>query len=612
MTAMGREILTDVSGMPAEKIVVIPHGIPDLPFADPAAYKQRFGLNGYKLVLTFGLLSANKGIETMIDALPALVAVHPDVIYVVVGATHPHLLAYEGEAYREKLEARARRLDVAAHVRFVNQYVDTATLQAWLSAAEIYVTPYLNQAQITSGTLSYAVGLGKAVVSTPYWHARELLADGTGALVPFADPSALADTIGDLLADDGKRNRLRLSAYRAGRQMIWPVVGESYLALFSHARISGRGSASGVSLRLAKSAPPASTLAAIDRMTDGCGILQHSRTSIPDRRHGYCLDDNARALMLAVELAADGIEPARAERIARTCASFVDAAWNEQISRFRNFMNYRRDWLEEEGSDDSHGRALWALGRVTAATTDDDLKLWATTLTDRVILASDHLESPRAMAFSILGLCHYLTIYPGHRPARRLLDAFAVRLRHCQRQARREGWVWFEPVLAYDNARLPEALIRAGGVLGGDAMISDGLATLRWLMAQQTTDKLHFRPVGTESYGQAYSAPRAFDQQPVEAWATIEGCLSAFQATADHDWITHAEAAFAWYFGANDLGLRLAAAGGACYDGLQVDRVNLNQGAESALSFQFAGAALRQLRRAVHTNANRFNVSRTI
>ena len=492
----------------------------------------------------------------------------------------------------------------------MNQYVDTATLQAWLSAADIYVTPYLNEAQITSGTLSYAVGLGKAVVSTPYWHARELLADGTGALVPFADPGALSDTIGELLADDGKRNRLRRRAYRAGRQMIWPVVGQSYLALFSNARTSSRGSGGALSLRLAKSVPLASTLAAIDRMTDGCGILQHSRLSVPDRRHGYCLDDNARALMLAIEPVADGSEPQRAERIARTCASFVDAAWNEQISRFRNFMDYRRDWLEEEGSDDSHGRALWALGRVIAAATDRDLKLWATALADRVILASDHLESPRAMAFCVLGLCSYLAIYPGHRPARRLLDAFSARLRDCQRQSRREGWVWFEPVLAYDNARLPEALIRAGGVLGREAMISDGLATLDWLMAQQTADKGHFRPVGTESYGQAYSTPRAFDQQPVEAWATVEACGSAFHATANKTWITHAEAAFAWFFGANDLGLRLATTGGGCYDGLQVDRVNLNQGAESILSLQFAGAALRQLRRAVHRNANRFNVSR--
>jgi glycosyltransferase involved in cell wall biosynthesis len=611
MTRMGREILTSTLGVPRHKIAVIPHGIPDLPFLDSAVHKCRFSLEDRKVVLTFGLLSPNKGIETMIEALPSLAATHPDLIYVVVGATHPHLLANEGEAYRDRLKARAEQLRVSAHLRFVNEYVDTATLQAWLCAADIYVTPYLNEAQITSGTLSYAVGLGKAVVSTPYWHARELLADGTGVFVPFCDVMALADSIGALLSDRERRDQLRRRAYRAGRQMIWPVVAQSYLDLFGAARTSNRFYGKVLNLRPAKNASHASTLAAIDRMTDDCGMLQHSRSSVPDRRHGYCLDDNARALMLAVELGAEGVESERAARIAGVCASFVDAAWDEETLRFRNFMDYRRDWLEKQGSDDSHGRALWALGRVAAATKDPGLKLWATTLADGVISASDHLESPRAMTFAILGLCSYLAIYPGHRPARRLLEAFATRLHDFLRQERRDRWTWFEPVLAYDNARLPEALIRAGRVLGQDAMTSEGLAALHWLVELQTSDKMHFRPVGTESYGQTYSAPRAFDQQPVEAWATIEACLGAIEATGGSEWIDHAEAAFAWYLGQNDLGLRLATAAGGCYDGLQIDRVNLNQGAESILSFQFSVAVMRRLKRAARAVPHHANLART-
>jgi hypothetical protein len=311
--------------------------------------------------------------------------------------------------------------------------------------------------------------------------------------------------------------------------------------------------------------------------------------------------NNARALMLAVELGAEGIEPERAGRIVGVCTSFVDSAWDEETSRFRNFMDYRRNWLDEQGSEDSHGRALWALGRAAAATNDDGVKLWATALADRVISASDHLQSPRAMAFAVLGICRYLKIYPGHRPARRLLERFATQLHHMFRQARRERWTWFEPTLAYDNARLPEALVRAGHFLGRDPMTSDGLAALRWLIARQTADSGQFRPVGTESFGQAYSAPHAFDQQPVEAWATIEACLGAHEAKANQDWIEHAEAAFAWYLGENDLGSRLALVGGSCYDGLEVDRVNLNQGAESILSFQFSVAAMRKLQRAART-----------
>ncbi|WP_370675004.1 glycosyltransferase [Pleomorphomonas sp. PLEO] len=597
MTEMGRTILTREWNFPAEKIAVIPHGIPDVPFLDPAFQKHIFGLDGRKVALTFGLLSPNKGIENMIDALPALSRAHPDLVYVVLGATHPHLVARDGESYREHLQERADALGVTDHLMFVNEYVDAPILQAWLSAADIYVTPYLNEAQITSGTLSYAVGLGKAVVSTPYWHARELLADDRGALVPFGDPGALASTISDLLTDGARRDRLRSRAYDAGRQTIWPVVGRAYLDVFAEARGGTRAPTPISTLRAGRRAPASSSLTAVDRMMDGCGMLQHSRSTIPDRRHGYCLDDNARAMMLAVELKSEGIETERAARIADTCAAFVDSAWDEDRSTFRNFMNYRREWLEDIGSEDSRGRALWALGRVVESTNDHGLKLWATGLSEQVIPATAHLGSPRAAAFATLGLFSWLAVYPGHRPARQLLDTFAARLHELLREQRKPDWLWFEPVLAYDNARLPEALIRAGQHLGNEDMIADGLAALEWLAELQTSKEGHFRPVGTESFGKLYNRPLPFDQQPVDAWAMIEACTTAFDATGDSQWQRHAEAAFDWFLGRNDLGLRLATPNGGCYDGLQVDRVNLNQGAESILAFQFSVRAMRQLQR---------------
>lgn len=603
MTEMGRTILSRHWNFPAEKIVVIPHGIPDVPFLDPAFQKHRFGLDGRKVALTFGLLSPNKGIENMIDALPDLSKAHPDIIYVVLGATHPHLVAREGEAYREKLQAQADALGVSDHLMFVNEYVDAPVLKAWLSAADIYVTPYLHEAQITSGTLSYAVGLGKAVVSTPYWHARELLANDAGALVPFGDAKALASTIADLLNDSGRRDRLRSTAYDLGRHMTWPVVGRTYLDLFSGARSGGRAPAPVSNLRIGRRVPLISTLSAVNRMTDGCGMLQHSRSTIPDRRHGYCLDDNARAMMLAVELKSEGIETDRATRIADTCAAFVDSAWDEDRAAFRNFMGYQRNWLEETGSQDSHGRAVWALGRAVAHTDDHGLKLWATGLADRVIPASAHLTSPRATAFTTLGLIDWLTVYPGHRPARQLLDTFAARLHEQLIEQREPDWLWFEPVLAYDNARLPEALIRAGQWLGKEEMIKDGVAALEWLAELQTDPDGHFRPVGTESFGKLYSRPLPFDQQPVDAWAMIEAATVAFDVTGDHRWQQYAEAAFDWFNGRNDLGLRLATPNGGCYDGLQVDRVNLNQGAESILAFQFSVRSIRQLQRLAHTRS---------
>lgn len=591
MTEMGRKILIRDWNFPVEKIVVIPHGIPDLPFRSADLKKHLFDLEGHKVAVTFGLLSPGKGIENMIAALPGLVKDHPDFIYVVLGATHPNLVAYEGEAYRERLMEQARSLGVENHLRFVNQFMDTPTLQAWLSVADIYVSPYLNEAQITSGTLSYAVGMGKAVVSTPYWHAAELLANGTGALVPFSDPDALYKTISELLSDEQRLEEIRARAYKAGRLMIWSVVGRSYLDLLGEVHTNNRAP-----LEISEQRPDATpSLAAIDRMVDGCGMLQHSRSSIPDRRHGYCLDDNARALMLAVDLNCEGIDVARAQRIITTCASFVDYAWNEAKGQFRNFMDYQRNWLEDSGSEDSQGRALWALGRVVRSSGDARLKFWATSLGEQVIPAIARLGSPRARAFIALGLVDWLSAHPGHIPARDLLEKSASWLQALLRKTQRQDWLWFEPVLAYDNARLPEALIRAGVTLENQEMQEDGLASLQWLMKMQTGEGGVFRPVGTHSFGREYEEPLPFDQQPVEGWATIEACQAAFKASESGKWKAYAEAAFDWYLGLNDTGLRLATADGGCFDGLHEDRVNLNQGAESLLAFQYAGHAIRKM-----------------
>jgi hypothetical protein len=288
----------------------------------------------------------------------------------------------------------------------------------------------------------------------------------------------------------------------------------------------------------------------------------------------------------------------------------VDSAWDESRAVFRNFMGYQRNWLEEAGSEDSQGRALWALGRVAARAGDPGLKLWATGLAERVIPASAHLSSLRAMAFANLGLISWLAVYPGHRPALRLLAAFSTQLHDRLQRARRPDWPWLEPMLAYDNARLPEALIRAGRRLGRDAMVQDGLDALTWLTELQTAENGAYRPVGTQSFGRAYSRPLPFDQQPVEAWATIDACLAALESTGEAQWRRHAEAAFDWYLGRNDLGLRLATTNGGCYDGLQVDRVNLNQGAESILALQFAVGAMRRLHRLARGQAESLAVVR--
>lgn len=591
MAEKGVEILMRVHGIGGDQVAIVPHGVPDRANLPTAALKPEFGFEGRQVLLTFGLLSPNKGIETMIRALPAIVAAHPDVLYVVLGATHPHLVAREGEAYRESLAALAAELGVSAHVRFIDGFLDQERLLDYLQAIDVYVTPYLSPTQITSGTLSYAVALGRPVVSTPYWHAEELLAGGIGELVPFGDVDGFATAINALLSDPARMAEMSRAAYAVGRTMTWDKLGRAYLAICAEA-IARRP----VRLTRAPQGQAAREihspkLDAIERMTDGCGMLQHSIFSVPDRDHGYCVDDNCRALMLMHRI--DGPLAERADALARIYASFVQHAWNGDKGRFRNFMAYDRGWLEDEGSEDSFGRSLWTIGVTVSEARAHDLRQWALHLFDQVAPHALELVSPRTWAFALLGAEAVLGAHPDHAVARRLVEEFSDRLWRRLRLGRREAWNWFEAVLAYDNARLPEALLRGAVRLGNAAMRDDALAALAWLDAQQTNALGQFRAVGTDSFWRAYESPLPFDQQPLEAWAQVDAALCAYEITGEERWLESARRAYAWYLGENDLDLPMATlADGGCYDGLMSNRVNLNQGAESILAFQFACASM--------------------
>ncbi len=593
MAEKGKRLLMQVHGVAEDRIAVVFHGVPDRPLTDGAELKQQFGFAGRRVLLTFGLLSPNKGIETMIRALPAIVAGHPDVLYVVLGATHPHLVAHEGEAYREGLMALAADLGVSDHVCFVDGFLAQDKLLDYLTAADIYVTPYLNEAQITSGTLSQAVALGKAVVSTPYWHAVELLADHVGVLVPFADSEGFSREIAALLDDPAALDAMRRKAWQVGRAMIWPATAAGYVAIFEEALGSQParlfpGAARGTEILVAPK------LDAVERLTDGCGIIQHAIFPVPDRSHGYCVDDNCRALMLMHRQRGDMVP--RAEELATIYAAFVQHAWNGDNGRFRNFMGFDRSWLEAEGSEDSFGRSLWALGDTALRAHRHELRRWALHLFDQVAPHVRALASPRTHAFAILAADAMLEAHPGHDIATALIRDLAPRLHARLIATRRDGWTWFESVLAYDNARMPQALLRAARRLGNGAMHDDALAALAWLDGIQTNADGQFRAVGTDSFGREYAPPLPFDQQPVEAWATIDAAIDAFEITGEARWRQTANAAYAWYLGSNDLGLPLGSAvDGGCFDGLMNDRANLNQGAESVLAFQFACCAMRQM-----------------
>jgi glycosyltransferase involved in cell wall biosynthesis len=600
MAEKGRELLQSVYGVLPAKIEVIPHGIPDAQFAEPDAAKARLGFSSRPVILTFGLLSPNKGIEVMIDAMPAILDRCPNAIYVVLGATHPTLVRREGERYRESLVARTQALGIENHVLFLNQFVDRATLLEYISMSDVYVTPYLHEAQMTSGSLAYSFGMGKAVVSTPYWHAQELLADGQGVLVPFGDANTTAREIGDLLTDDGRREAMRKRAYASSRSMTWERTAHCYLSTFERAR-------SGHSLRVISrrnmrtvAIPPVPQiqLGHLLRMCDDTGLLQHAVHSVPDRSHGYCVDDNARALLVACALTSAG-ERSLPEELTARLAAFLQHAWNPDLGRFRNFMSFERRWLDSSGSEDSHGRALWALGECSVSDSSASRRRWAMSLFTDALRAVEHFSSPRAWAFTLLGLNAHCRVVNENSGAHRLRLLLAERLMAILSRAGTDDWMWFEERLTYDNARLSQALIATGTALNMPVYCAAGLRTLRWLMSQQVSDAGIFRPVGSDSFHQARKPPRPFDQQPVEATATISAALEAWHADGDTRWKDDAATAFAWFLGNNDLSTPLVdLETGSCCDGLHPDRVNENRGGESVVSYLLSLAEMRQLARA--------------
>lgn len=615
MTKRGSNFLQSIYGVSQRKIDIIPHGIPDTPFVDPNYFKESFAVAGKTVALTFGLLSQNKGIEYVIQSMPRIVAAHPDFVYMVLGATHPHVIRNEGEAYRESLQKLAADLGVGDNVIFHNQFVTQEELIEFIGAADIYITPYLNRAQIASGTLAYAVGMGKAVVSTPYWHAEELLEGGYGSLVPFADSEAIANTIVDLLEDEPKRHAMRRRAFNRGREMTWSRIAHRYMECFRHSvgerllfprvltdigmdgiRIDGINIDGTLVQGL-----PTFNLAHLFRMTDDTAMLQHSIYTVPNYSEGYTTDDNARALITCVMLEhaqvyTDALEEREIEKVGSRYLAFLWHAFNQEAGRFRNFMSYERKWLEEIGSDDSHGRALWALGTVVGRSGNFGWCRLARHLFELSLCSVLTMTSPRTWACAILGTSEYLSKYPGDRRVAGIQNELAMRLMQRYSDASTPDWDWFEDMLTYANPVLSHALLLAGKFAQRQDMIDVGIQTLRWLKTLQTSTRSHFMPIGSNGFHTRGSEPAHYDQQPIEAHANVSACLEAYSLTNDPEWKEAAQTGFEWFHGRNDLRLTLYdPATGGCQDGLHPDSANKNQGAESTLAYLMTALEMRIL-----------------
>ena len=598
MAERGRHMLQEIYQAPPTKIDLIPHGIPDVGFVDPTFFKDQFGVEGRVVLLTFGLLSPNKGIEYVLNALPHILEEFPDVVYIVLGATHPNELREHGGAYRLSLEILAKKNQIEKNVIFYNQFVDLETLKEFIGAADLYITPYLNEAQITSGTLAYTFGAGKAVISTPYWHAAELLAEDRGVLVPFGDAEAIAREVIGLLRDDARRHAIRKNAYRIGREMVWGNVAQSYMRSFELSRLEGtavsRKSLSTKTLAQKPRELPEIKLSHLSRMTDSTGVFQHAIFSVPNFSEGYCTDDNARAFILAALLGELGEDPERMRTLATTCIAFLHHAFDLKTKRFHNHMSFDRRWLDEQGSDDCQGRALWALGVGVGRSPYRSFQIMAGQLFAMALPMLTELTSPRAWAFGLIGIHEYLRRLGGDSLANQTRETLTSRLMGLFEKNARRDWRWFEESLSYDNAKLAHALILSGRATGQQAVFERGLQALQWLTELQISEKGHFRPIGTNGFYSRGGARANFDQQPIEAQATVSACLEAYRVTSDLWWYEQAQRAFDWFIGWNDLGLEVySPETGGCRDGLHVDRVNRNEGAESTLAFLLSLAETR-------------------
>jgi glycosyltransferase involved in cell wall biosynthesis len=597
MADRGRHLLETVYDIAPEKIDLIPHGVIDMPFIDSNFYKDLFQVEGKTVLLTFGLLSPNKGIEYVIEAMPAILEQNPDVVYLILGATHPNLLASEGEAYREKLERLVIDRGVTGQVRFHNSFVKLEQLKEYIGAADIYLTPYLNEAQVTSGTLAYTFGAGKALISTPYWHAQELLADERGILVPFANSAAIADAVNHFLANPMLMTAMRKRAWKAGREMIWPVVARRYMESFELARAGlSIPSLETVAVRQMENGDypiPPLNLDHLLMMTDHTGIFQHALYNVPNYHEAYCTDDNARAFIFTLLLQEMGDTHPELDRLASTYLAFLWYAFDANTCRFRNFMSHQRQWLEMHGSEDSHARALWSVGTALGRSRNEGHRNLCGLLFQRGLSPVGRFSSPRAWAFAILAIHEYLRAFSGDRDVAKMRDVLTNMLADLFRANATPDWQWFERIVTYDNAKLSHAMILSGQWTSQPEILDIGLRSLRWLLKAQTAEAGHFAPIGCHGFWTRGGEKARFDQQPLEAHAMVSACLEAFAATRDPFWHRSARLCFEWFLGRNDLGHPLYdPTTGGCRDALLQDHINQNQGAESSLAFYLSHAEL--------------------
>ncbi len=597
MSQRGARMLHEIYSVPQNKISIIHHGVPDVPFVDSNFYKEQFNVEGLTVLLTFGLISPNKGIETALEALPYVVEKYPNTVYIILGATHPEVKKIHGEQYRLSLERKAIDLKIADNVVFQNRFVDLQELTEYMSCCDVYLTPYLAKEQITSGTLAYAVGMGKAVVSTPYWYAEELLSDSRGILVDFSDAKGMANALNDLIGDSLRRNRIRKAAYEYGRTMVWREVGRQYVEMFLQ-MLSERRDLDVISSWKQKMLPlitlPEINLNHLISLSDDVGLLQHASFGIPDRDHGYSADDVGRGLA-ALMTCYSQQKDEQILPLIRTYVSFLNHSQTE-TGHFHNFMSYDRRFLDEQGSDETLGRVLWGLGTLVRWGPKEQVRALAQNMMAKAVPKILELDAPRAKADAIIGMYHLLQKFVGASQFKRLLIQLADDLVSLYKENRSANWEWFEDVLAYGNAKIPEALLRGYQVTQNEEYLKVALESLDFITREQMNG-VYFDLVGNEGWYPKGGEKALFGQQPIDAGYLVEAYVAASEITNNFKYLELARLAFEWFLGRNRLNTALYDfADGSVADGIDSSGISANQGAESVVCYLLAVLGLSELK----------------
>ena len=577
--------LTSIYGIPFDKIQLIEHGVPDLEPKEDNPVKNSLAFKDKKVLFTFGLISRNKGLETVIEALPKIVAQNPDVMYVVLGTTHPGVIKNSGEEYRDSLKRLAKKLNVENNLTFINKFVSEQELYDYLTGCDMYITPYLNEAQITSGTLSYAVGAGAAVISTPYWHAQELLADHRGRLFDFKDADALSDIVNELFADEKALKTMKENAYEYGLHLRWPSTGDVFIDVLDEAisKFLSEKETGGKPI-IDPDMMPAFSLAHIQRLTDDTGIVQHAKYGIPNLKEGYCLDDNARALILTI-LAYQQNKSKIALELLPIYLSYIQYMQCDD-GNFRNFLSFKREYLDEVGSEDSFGRTIWALGYLINNAPNNSYREFASELFLKSVPHFKNLKHLRGIANTMIGLTNFLKAHKHDEHIRAELDKLAEPLKAAYRSNKQGRWLWFEEKMTYDNAILPLALLCHFEATGDNESMDIALESMEYL-SQKTLIQGYLNPVGNDGWLYKDGPEMAiYDQQAIETMAMVMMYFKAYEITHDLTYIKQMYLCYQWFLGENSLHLPLYDhETKGCGDGLQTYGVNRNQGAESTLAY---------------------------